>query len=186
MKYRLGFSAIVATLWLASVNAADTASFGVVNFGTCVSDSKLGKQEQDSFETLKKQLSSQMEETEKQLNDMAAKFNDPDYLDGLSPEAEEELKNKFRSLSDSLNQQQNQYYQVMNQANMRIVQNISNAINTASAKVAKEKKLSVVFNKDACFYYADSLDVTKQVVVEMDKAFIETPKTPAKTEQKSK
>jgi len=174
--------ALLTTLFCTSAFAAESAqSFGVVNFGTCVSDSKLGIQEQASFEALKKQMASLLEDTEKQLNDLTAKFNDPDYLDGLSPEAEEELKNKFRSLNEDLNRYQNQYYQVMNQANMRIVQTLSNGINTASEKVAKDKKLSVVFNKEACFYYTPALDVTKLVIAEMDKAFVPEMKKPTTT-----
>lgn len=151
--------------------SAEAQTIGVVNFATCVSDSKLGKQEQASFEALKKQMSTALEDTEKQLNDLTAKFNDPDYIDGLSPEAEAELKNKFRSLSEELSRYQNQYYQVMNQANMRIIQTLTSAINAASEKIAKDKKLSLVINKDACFYCAPSTDLTTLVVTEMDKSF---------------
>lgn len=172
-----------------SAFSADAApSCGIVNFGTCASDSKLGKQEQASFDSLKKQMSSILEDTEKQLNDIAAKFNDPEYLDGLSPEAEEELKNKFRTLNEELNRYQNQYYQVMNQANMRIMQTISNSIGAASEKVAKEKKLNMVVNKDACFFYIPGLDVTSLVIAEMDKSFTadakETPIDELNTEAK--
>lgn len=159
---------------------ADAApSFGIVNFGSCVTDSKLGKQEQASFESLKKQMTSLLEDTEKQLNDLSAKFNDPEYLDGLSPEAEEDLKNKFRTLNEELGRYQNQYYQVMNQANMRIVQTLSTSINTASEKVAKDKKLSMVVNKDACFYFTPGLDVTNLIVAEMDKNFAQESKKQA-------
>lgn len=160
------------SLSLASFSfAADAPSNGVVNFSSCVTDSKLGKQEQSAFEALKKQMTNLLEENEKQLNDIAAKFNDPEYIDGLSPEAEAELKNKFQALSEEMNRNQNQYYQVLNQANMRIVQTISNGINAAAEKVAKDKKLSMVINKDACFYFSPSLDVTKEVIGEMDKVF---------------
>jgi outer membrane protein len=177
----------------AAFSADPGPNFGIVNFGTCVSDSKLGKQEQASFESLKKQMANLLEETEKQLNDLAAKFNDPEYLDGLSPQAEEELKNKFRTLNEDLGRYQNQYYQVMNQANMRIVQTLSTSINAASEKVARDKKLNMVVNKDACFYYIPALDVTPLVVAEMDKNFAadskkqttaEAPADEAKTEIK--
>ncbi len=155
----------------AAFSAETAPSFGIVNFGTCVSDSKLGKQEQSAFETLKKQMANLLEDTEKQLGDLSAKFNDPEYLDGLSPEAEEDLKNKFRTLNEELSRYQNQYYQVMNQANMRIIQTLSTSINTAAEKVAREKKLNMVVNKDACFYYTPALDVTTFVISEMDKNF---------------
>ncbi|MBY0529457.1 MAG: OmpH family outer membrane protein [Rhabdochlamydiaceae bacterium] len=173
-----------AILALATSTAAFSAeaqpSIGVVSFTNCLSDSKLGKQEQAAFESLKNQMSSLLEDTEKQLNDISAKFNDPEYLDGLSPQAEEELKLKFRTLSEEMNRYQNQYYQVLNQANMRIMQTISSGINAASEKVAKDKKLAVVVNKDACFYFSPALDVTGPVVVEMDKNYEqENKKQPA-------
>src|SRR5580698_1424612 len=108
---------LLAAIGLSTAAFAEPApNVGIVNFGTCVSDSKLGKQEQASFESLKKQMATLLEDTEKQLSDLTAKFNDPEYLDGLSPEAEEELKNKFRTLNEELGRYQNQYYQVMNQA----------------------------------------------------------------------
>jgi len=155
----------------AAFAAPDTSNVGIVNFSSCITDSKLGKQEQASFESLKKQMTSMLEETEKQLNEISSKFNDPDYLDGLSPEAEEELKVKFRTLNEELSRYQNQYYQVLNQANMRIVQTLSNSINTAAEKVAKNKHLTMVLNKDACFFYTPALEVTSLVVAEMDRTF---------------
>lgn len=159
-------------LCTSAFGAEMAGNFGIVNFGTCASDSKIGRQEQASFEALKKQMSALLEDTEKQLNEMSAKFNDPEYLDGLSPEAEEELKNKFRTLNEELNRYQNQYYQVMNQANMRIIQTISSSVNTAAEKVAKEKKFNMVVNKDACFFYNPDLDVTPLIIAEMDKNFM--------------
>ncbi len=79
--------------------AAEGAKVGVVNFKTCVEQSEMGKKEQANFESLKKQMEGVLEEKEKALNEIANKFNDPDYLDSLSPEAEAELKHKFRSLN---------------------------------------------------------------------------------------
>lgn len=169
---------ILSTLFLLSLSTAAFAgdapaqqNIGIVDFAKCVTDSKPGKQEQSSFEALKNQMTTLLQDTEKQLNDISSKFNDPEYLDGLSPEAEEELKVKFRTLSEEMNRYQNQYYQVLNQANMRVVQTLSTMINTASENVAKEKRLNVVLNKEACFFFNDKLDVTPFVIAEMDKAY---------------
>lgn len=163
------FALLVVTS-LAGIKAhAGNDSIGVVNFTTCVTDSKLGKQEQASFESLKKQMSTLLEDTEKKLSEISAKFNDHEFMDGLSPEGEAELKAKFQSLNEEMNRYQNQYYQVLQQANMHIIQNVSNNIKHAAEKVAKDKKLSVVLTNDACFYY--STEVTPQVIAEMDKEF---------------
>ena len=170
MSRRFVLSLLTASGLATSAFAADS-NLGIVNFNTCISDSKMGKQEQASFEGLKKQMSTLLEDTEKQLQELANKFNDQDYLDGLSPEAEKELKNKYEALNQDLQRYQNQYYQVLNQTNMRILQSISSSIGEASEKVAKNKKLTMVVNKEACFFYAPVLDVTTDVIAEMDKVF---------------
>lgn len=172
--------------------ANDAKSVAVVNFATCMTDSKIGKQEQASFEKLKNQMTSLVEDTEKQLGDLATKFNDAEFMDGLSPEAEEEMKIKYQQLSEEMNRYQNQYYQVLQQANMKIVQSLGANIQEASEKVAKNKKLTMVINKEACFFFTPTLDVTDAVIAEMDKNFeqkntpvannapVETKNNPAK------
>ena len=197
MKRRLG-ATFLTTLFCLSAFAADPApQLGVVNFSTCVSDSKLGMQEQASFETLKKQMASLLEDTEN--NSMISLLNSTTPTISMVSllRLKRILKISSAPFNEDLNRYQNQYYQVMNQANMRIVQTLSNGINAASEKVAKSKKLSVVLNKEACFYYMPALDVTKMVIAEMDKAFVPDAKKPAtpppasdaegaKTEQKTK
>src|ERR1700722_2076045 len=177
MKNRLFLACLTSLAVLSSAcDAADAApsapqNVGVVNFASCITDSKLGKQEQASFEALKKQLSTLLEDTDKQLVEINNKLGDQEFMDGLSPEGEDELKNKFRMLSEELNRYQAQYYQVLNQANMRIVQFLQGNIATAAEKVAKEKRLTMVVNKEACFFYSPQLEVTSLVVNEMDKVF---------------
>lgn len=170
-------------LFSAAHAAENIPSVGVVNFVTCASNSKLGKQEQAAFEALKKQMTSLLEETEKQINELATKFNDPEFLDSLSPEAEEEFKNKFRSLNEDMNRYQNQYYQVLQQSNMKVMQTLGNSVNVASEKVAKDKKLSLIVSKDSCFFAATALDITDLIVVEMDKIFDQQAKQSPSTGQ---
>lgn len=155
----------------AEANNKRILNIGLVNFKTCVETSKLGKQEQATFDAMKKQMESILGEKEKVLNEMATKFNDPDYLDSLAPEAETELKRKFRALSQEIQQQQQQYYQTLNQANVKILQKISETISKATGEVANEKKLDIVFNEESCFYYSPDLDVSTNVVQKMDIAY---------------
>lgn len=163
-----------------AANAANTqSSIGVANFTTCIQDSKYGKKEQESFEALKKQMATLLEDTEKQLREISAKFNDAEYLDGLSPDAEEELKVKFGTLNQELARYREQYYQVLNQANMRIMESMNTHISAASEKVQKDKKLDAIANKQAFFSINNHLDVTALVIKEMDKQFEEDTKAQA-------
>lgn len=163
---------------------AFAANYGFVNTKTIIEESKLGKQEQASFDSLRKQMENVLEEKEKELNDMATKFNDPDFLDTLSVEAETELKRKFRQQSQEFQDKQSQFMQALQQANMKIMQQLGDAIGKASTEVAKNMKLDAIFNYETTFYVQDTLDISPEVVKLMDKQFDQdqkaAPTTPAK------
>jgi outer membrane protein len=152
---------------------------GIVNMENVFMETKLGKQEQASFETMRKQFASLLEDTEKQLRDLNEKLSDKDTLDGLSPEAEAEMKNKFAQLSEEMNRYQQQYYQFMQQGNQKIGQAIFGGITQASEKLAAAKGYTMILNKQACFYSAPTLDVTTDMIKEMDKNFEEEAKKQA-------
>jgi outer membrane protein len=151
--------------------ASKPLKVGFVNFKLCVEESKFGKKEEASFEAMKKQMESVVEEKEKTLNDLANKLNDPDQLDLMSPEAETDLKRKFRALSQELNQLQQQYYQTLNQANFKVIQEISEIAAAAAEKIAKEKQLDCVLNDETAFYVNESLDISQLIIKEMDAQF---------------
>jgi outer membrane protein len=164
-----GSTCAIAT---ATLSAAEAPSgLAVVNFTTCITDSLYGKNEQANFENIRRQLAGLIEDTEKELKEISGKFEDTEYLDSLSPKAEEELKGRFQALNEDLSRYQGQFYQVMQQANMQLIQKMSAQIARASERVAKQKKLDYVINKEACFYYRTELDLTSQVIAEMDKNF---------------
>jgi len=166
---RKSFLSTVVTLGLLTTGFA--SDIGIVNFGTCLSESKIGKKEQGNIEALRKQMSAMMTETENKLRDLDAKFADSEYLDSLSPQAEEEMKATHQSLQEDLGRYQQQFYQMIQGANYQLVQKMSNSISAASEKIAKQKKFKYVINKEACFYVGSDLDVTPLVIQEMDKTF---------------
>jgi outer membrane protein len=167
---------MATSLHAAEANSPSTSSdkpvkIGVVNFKLAVEDSKAGKLEQGNFENLKKQMESVLEEKEKGLTEIAAKFNDPDYLDSLSAEAENELKHKFRTMNQDLTQIQSQYYQTLNQANMKILQKLNDVVAEAATKVAKEKGYDLIVNDDSIYFSRGGLDITKSVIDTMNTQF---------------
>lgn len=175
MKKLIMSLTVVAFLFVAtsSLEAAPIQNIGIVNFKTCVENSKVGQKEQQNFESMKKQMEDVLVEKEKTLNEIATKFNDPDYLDSLSPEAEAEMKHKFRTHSQELQQHQNQYYQVLNQANFKVIQKIGENITEASKVVAENKNLDIVLNEEMAFFHTDALDISNEVVTVMDQLYKE-------------
>jgi outer membrane protein len=172
------FSLLVATCKL-TASEMDTTSMDdlkkgpavVVNFTTCIAESKYGKKEQENFEYMRKQMTSMLEETEKELKNITAKFEDQDYMEGLSPKAEEELRIKYQSLNEELARYQQQFYQTSNQANYQLMQKMHLIISKVAEKIAKRNNYSFVINREACFFFADKLDITENVIKEMDLDF---------------
>ena len=78
------------------------------------------------------------EQKEKALNDIAGKFNDPDYLDSLSADAETEIKRKFRAQTQEFSNYQNQYLQILQQTNLKVIQKLTEAVSDAAKKYATE------------------------------------------------
>lgn len=181
-------AALVASL---TANAAETAPttfeqskplrIALVNFKTCVEKSKLGQKEQAAFEGMKKQMETILVEKEKAVAEVATKFNDMDYLDSLSPDAEAELKRQYRTLNQEFSQQQNQFYQTLQQANVMIVQKLTEQVTKATQEVAKNNKIDLVLTDESAFYYAPAIDISPMVIVLMDESFVKENKDAEKT-----
>lgn len=157
-------------LAVASLSAAD-GGIGVVNFATCLTETEFGKKEQEKMDNLRQQFTTLVQDTEKELREISAKFEDTEFLDSLSPKAEEDLKTRFQALNEDLNRYQSQFYQLMQHANMQMMHTMSSQIARASEKIAKQKKLDYIVNREACFYYRPDLDITTQIASEMDTNF---------------
>lgn len=169
-----------ATAVIGSAEAAETAAsfeqskplrIAVANFKTCVEKSKMGQKEQAHFDAMKKQMETILAEKEKALTDVAGKFNDIDYLDSLSPDAEAELKRQFRTLNQEYSQQQQQFYQTLSQTNVLIVQKLTEAVTKASEAVAKKNQIDLVLSDESSFYHISSIDISPLVIRVMDENF---------------
>lgn len=172
MKRRTYFLPILASVFFFFSHAYSQGnSAGIVNFTTCITDSKYGQQEQEAFDDVRNKITSIMTDLEGQITEIANKLQDPEFIDSLSPEAEQDMKSRFQSLNEELGRYQNHYYQVMNQANMKLIQLMSSYVSQAAESIARKQKLSFVLNKEACFYYEPKQDITTTVIAEMDKNF---------------
>lgn len=161
----LVLAAIVSLPCLAAEKSAP--SIGTVNLKTVLEKSRIGKEEQARFDQMRKQMEQTLEQKEKELNELAPKFND-EYLDSLTPEAEAELKEKFKNLSQELTQKQNECYQTLNQAQMHVMQKLYEQISEASQKLAADKGLDLIINDEICYFKAEKLDVSSDVVKKLD------------------
>ena len=172
MKKRHVLTLLTSLLCFTSIQGfAEQIPYGIVSFPNCLTESKYGKKEQETFDKLREQMTSLVTDIEKQLNDIATKFNDPEFVDSLSPEGEQEIKARFQTLSEEHQRYQNQFMQVMQQANMQLMQKMNGHVQKASEVIAKKKKLPMIVREEACFFYNPSFDITTSIISEMDKSY---------------
>lgn len=154
---------------------SQTVKIGIVNTKKCLEESKLGKQEQANFEKMKNQMESVLQEKEKTLEDIESKLNDDDYMDSVSDDVANELKRKKRTIKNEGMQLQSQYMQTLQQANMKVIQKLTDAISKASAQVAKDSSgteaFDIILTDEACTYFAPRLDVSDKIVAKLNEMF---------------
>ncbi len=165
----LGLILPLAVVSAASASAAENnVRIGLVNFKTVIEDSKVGKQEQDMYDNMKKQIESILTEKQEEFTKIAKKLEDEDFRESQNEESLKKLEDQYRQLGQELAQGQNQYYQALQQANFKILQKIADVVAKASEKVAEQKRLDLILNDDNAFFNAKNLDVTQAVIAEMD------------------
>jgi len=159
-------------------NAGNTTlRIGVVNAKKALEESKLGKQEQANFEKMKQQMESVLQKKAEELKEVEEKLNDDDDLmDSLSDEALSELKRKRRTLRQDGMQMQGQFMQTLQEANVKIIQRLTETIAKASEQVAKnpgngQQPIDVIFTDEATTYVQPRWDVTQPIIVKMNEMF---------------
>lgn len=175
---------VISFIWASSAIALESPApkIGVVNFKACVEGSKIGKEEQAAFETMKKQMENALEEKRRPLSKLADKLSNQDEIELMSVEAEVELKRQFRALDQEAMQLESQCYQTLNQFNMQQIQKLSEMVAEGSQEVAKEEKLDMVLNSEGAFFTSKGLDVSPLVIKKMDIRFDKEKATAAQAQ----
>ncbi len=176
---------MIALLGSSQALLADNGNIkiGLVNFKEAIEKSKLGKQEQEMYENMKKQIETILSEKEEEFQKITKNLKDDDFRDSQKPEALQKMQEQYQQLGTELAQGQQQYYQALQQANFKILQRIAEVVSKASKKVASDKSLDLILNDDNSFYNSPRLDVTPDVIAEMDRIAAEELKNAAGSDQ---
>lgn len=153
------------------LTAKNNESARVVDFAKCYTSSQFGIREQNSFNQMKEQMEKAIKDLNDQMTETSAKLDDEFVRDALSPEAEKELQEKMQTLTGELQRYQQQYYYMLQQANMKTMNVMAEKVKAASTALAKQKKYSIILNKDQVFHYTEELDVTEDVISKLDEMF---------------
>jgi outer membrane protein len=168
---RTSLAFILVALCAFSFAGNDDLKIGVVDFRTCIEKSYLGQAEQQKLEAMRNEMVISLESKEKQLTAVLDKLKKPEYLDTLSPKAEEDLQKEYAALSEEIQVYQNQAYQALNQAQMKMFQSINEQIAKSAEYLAREHHLDLVLNQETCFYFKRPLEMTQLVIQELNRHF---------------
>lgn len=175
MLFKKSLCVLITSVFSTGILLASPANtqVAVVDNKACFESSKQGKEEISQLEAMNNQLASIMESKDAELKEMVKKWNDNEYRDSLSKEAEKELQERILVLKQEFAQYQSQFFQTLQQSKFELEQKVLSVVAKASEQVAKEKNIDVVFIKDVCFFYGPSLDITKEVLTKMDEVYEE-------------
>ncbi|BAE81298.1 outer membrane protein/ompH [Chlamydia felis Fe/C-56] len=144
---------------------------GVVSLKRCLEESAFGKKETEELENMKEQFSKNSEKMEEELSALYNKLQDEDYMESLSTSASDELRKKFENLSSEYNALQSQYYQMLNQSNMKRVQKLIKEVKKASNIVREQTGLAAVLNDEVVLSIDSSADITNEIIKILDESF---------------
>lgn len=161
----------VATVSSPCLLEGTDSKIGIVSFANCIQESKYGKKEQSTLKALQNQITSLIKDTEQQLQEIANKLNDAEYIDTLSPEGEQELKIKFQNHQEDLQRYQQQYYEFINQANYKVMQTMHFHVKNAAKIVSAKLNLDYVLDENSVICNNAGIEVTNQIIQELDMLF---------------
>lgn len=149
----------------------DNLKIGVVDFRACLEKSYVGQEEQLRIEAMRNEMVGSLETKEKALTEVMGKLKNPEYLDTISPQMEEQLQREYAQLSEEMQQLQNQAYQALNQAQMKMYQSVSEQVSKCAEYLAREHNLDMIVNQEGTFYFKRPLDMTPLVIQELNRHF---------------
>ena len=165
-----------------SVEATDANKYGVVNFRRCIEETKTGQKEEQSFNQMKTELTAMAEGREKEIQEIMAKLQDSDFIDSISPEEEQKLKQEFAMKNQEMRMFENQFYQTMNQANFQLLHKIRQEAQSASAKVGEKEGVLLIVDEETCFFAHPALNLTDSIIAQMNDDFVDDTVTSDATE----
>lgn len=171
------FEWLLAMCCLASVSLTSqtppdlksTCSIGVVNINACITDSRQGLDSRQALELINQKAADSLQDIDKQIQDIDAKLSDEHYRDSLTPQAVEQMRQNHEKLLQEREIRSNDFRQQMSQMHFSLLQELMTQVSVASETVAKKKGLSIALSGEGVTYFDPSLDITGDVVEELNK-----------------
>lgn len=165
MKKLISAFLVAISLLASTVVLAGNSRIGVVDLQKIMQNSPQMKEIQANLEKTFKARRDKLVAMEESLKKDMEEFKKDNAV--LTAAKRKELEEKIISQQQKLEQDGQQYQQELSAANNEAMEGFYNKIKAAIAKVAKNDKYDLVFQKDAAPFSQDALDVTSKVMKEI-------------------
>lgn len=155
---------------LSATDVKPLNSIGIVNAQPCFTESKPALKTQQLIDSLVEKTNEAIKEFDQKVTDLDIKLNDQHLRDGMTPEAQEQLKRDYEKALQDRDAARQQLQQQHSQTHVSLVQDLIAQVNIASEKVAKAKNLTVILSSDAIHYFNPSIDQTEDIMKELNAA----------------
>ena len=155
----------ILSLFISIYSAAEGTKIGVVDLQKIMQTSSQMKVIQDKLEKEFKSRRDTLVAMEENLKKDMEKFKRDSTI--MSQSQRKELEKKIISVQQQFEREGQQYQQELSTAHNESMEKFYNKIRAAIARVAKNEKYDLVFQKDAAPFSVDKLDVTEQVMKEI-------------------
>jgi outer membrane protein len=161
--------ALVAALCLAATSlfAQQSTKIGIVDTMKIANESKEGKRIQSSLKAYRDQKQNEINSKEAELKALEEKIKDPKFADDKKDEYRQQYNEKMYAYQAFAKAAQDE----MEGRTEKMQGEFQGKLQQVIAKYAQAKGFSLIVEKGICLYNADTLDVTPDVIAEMNKSY---------------
>lgn len=166
---KLYIPVLVAALCLAATSlfAQQATKIGIVDTMKIANESKEGKRIQASLKTFRDQKQNEITSKEAELKALEEKIKDPKFAEDKKDEYRSQYNEKMYQYQAFAKASQDE----MESRTERQQQDFQGKLTQLISKYAQAKGFHLIIEKGICLFNAEALDVTGDVIAEMNKAY---------------
>ena len=164
---------VFSTIFLLTLSvvgfAGDDAKFGVVDFQQILQDSKSGQEIQNKIKLGGETLKSELQAKQAEIKELQEQYKREALI--LTSEQKAQKERELRAEVNEYRILQNQHAQEFNKLKAELINDVRKKIVAFAEKIGKSRGYLLIIEKQSgtILYAKDSLEITDQVMEEIDK-----------------
>ena len=167
-KWGLIGAVVWVMLSMASVNAADTAKIGVVDFQKVLTESETGKKVQAQMQDKGKGMEAKLMAAGKEIEALSDQMSREAMV--MSKEKRDEKQRELEIKKYDFQSLQKKFQAEFREEEGVQIEKIKNEIFGMAAKLGEKEGYMLIIEKSAVIYYPKSVDITEQLIKQYNAA----------------